>query len=259
MSFKQINTERLNEAQKTDESIKALESILRKEIGKKRDKTDAMFTLADQLSGLGMFFWLLKIKHKDFYFGDDKFETRPSIKISREDQPFSIKSIFQAVDLGLKRINLKVRRILLFRSQIILSSIRKRKLILFTENGEFVVLNLRKAKERYWLEKTGDFLFQIQVKFSNQNKFWLFLKKKRENFKRLLKTFIPKQEMWRQRSKELWAIQSIVRIMAKKKLSLLNLKDQLVIFDGISNSSTRYLFLFFLIEILLYKSMDALK
>ncbi|CBY13984.1 unnamed protein product [Oikopleura dioica] len=58
-------------------------------------KTTKIYSLEGQLNGL------------DFYFGNDKYTTRNVIMKSRENTSFSIRSIFKAVDLGLRRINLK--------------------------------------------------------------------------------------------------------------------------------------------------------
>ena len=72
-------------------------------------KSANIYTLAGQLNGLGMFLSIkIKVKQKDFYFDDDKYETRKPIMKSTEKESFSIRSIFHAVDLGLRRINLKV-------------------------------------------------------------------------------------------------------------------------------------------------------
>ena len=82
----------------------------------------AINTFKGQFNGLGRFKLVVNIKIKGFYFGDDSYDTRKPIAKECETES-NIERIFEAVDLRLKRINLKVRRNWLFVIQIVPSSI----------------------------------------------------------------------------------------------------------------------------------------
>lgn len=116
---------------------------------------------ADRLRGLGRVLISSFLGEKilktetDFYFGDDSGNTRWSVN-AREEDFYTVASIFAAVDRGLKKINLKVR--VLIRSLFNELSLLARKMLTSSTNS-----GASKAPELLVLSRLGIYGSAIQV------------------------------------------------------------------------------------------------